>query len=75
MPHLPVVKDKDIIKVLLQLGFSERKTSATSHIVYAHTDGRRATIARHSGKDIPRGTLRGILRDINISPDELRQLL
>jgi predicted RNA binding protein YcfA (HicA-like mRNA interferase family) len=40
-----------------------------------HPDGRRASIPIHPGKDIPVGTLRGILRDIEISPDELVKVL
>lgn len=35
-----------------------------------HIDGRRAVIPSHSG-DIPRGTLRAILDDLEISTDEL----
>jgi len=36
-----------------------------------HPDGRRAVIAIHAGRDIPNGTLRSILRDIDISIEQL----
>ena len=74
MPHLPVIKDRDLIRVLEKLGFINHPERGTSHLVFVHSDKRRTVVARHS-KDIPRGTLRSILRDINISPEEFRKLL
>lgn len=75
MPKLPPVKDRELIRVLKRLGFFEHPERGTAHLVFAHPDGRRTTVSRHPGKDIPRGTLRGILQDANISPDEFRRLL
>lgn len=75
MPKLPVIKDRELIKILLKLGFAQHKERGTSHLVFAHPDGRRTTVARHPGRDIPRGTLRAILRDINISPQEFSEIL
>lgn len=39
-----------------------------------HADGRRVTIAVHPGRDIPKGTLRAILRDANVTPEQLMAL-
>ncbi|MEK7673696.1 MAG: type II toxin-antitoxin system HicA family toxin [Patescibacteria group bacterium] len=75
MPKLPVVKDRELIKILLKLDFIQHKETGSSHLVFSHFDGRRTTVPRHSGKDIPRGTLRAILRDINISPEQFIQVL
>ena len=75
MPKLPVVKVRELIRVLKRLGFFEHPERGTSHLVFKHPDGRRTTVARHSGKDIPNGTLRGILRDINISVEEFIEAL
>lgn len=75
MPKLPIVKDRELIRVLKKLGFFEHKARGTSHLVFAHPDGRRTTVSRHPGKDIPRGTLRGILRDINITTEQFTALL
>lgn len=74
MPHLPVIKDKELVKFLKKIGFFEHSEKGTSHLVFKHADGRRTIISRHS-KDIPSGTLRSILKDISISPDEFRKLL
>ena len=75
MPKLPVVKDRDLIRVLKRLGFFEHPERGSSHLVFAHPDGRRTTVSRHPGKDMPRGTLRGILQDIKISPEEFKKRL
>lgn len=75
MPKLPPVKDRQLIRALKKLGFFEHSERGTSHLVFAHPDGRRTTVSRHPGKDIPRGTLRAILKDINISVEEFIKLL
>ncbi len=74
MPKLPPVNARRIIRALERLGFHKHRQRGTSHLIMAHPDGRRASIAVHPG-DIPRGTLHGILRDIRVAPDELRELL
>ena len=75
MPKLPLIKDRELIRVLKKLGFFEHSERGTSHLVFSHPDGRRTTVSRHPGKDIPRGTLRSILRDINISIQEFNKIL
>lgn len=75
MPNLPVIKDRELIRALRKLGFFEHPEHGTSHLVFGHPDGRRTTVSRHPGKDFPRGTLRAILRDVNISPEEFIKLL
>jgi predicted RNA binding protein YcfA (HicA-like mRNA interferase family) len=75
MPQLPSLKPKDLIQALKKLGFYEHRQHGTSHLVMVHADGRRAIIAVHSGRDIPKGTLYGILKDIKISPEDFRKLL
>jgi len=72
---LPVIKDRELIQILHKLGFSEHRETGSSHLVFKHPDGRRAVVARHAGKDIPRGTLRAILRDINISIEDFNNIL
>ncbi|MFH1462314.1 MAG: type II toxin-antitoxin system HicA family toxin [bacterium] len=75
MPRLSSVKPRELIQALKKLGFSEHRQRGTSHLVMTHPDGRRAIIAVHHGKDIPKGTLYGILRDIEVSPKDLNKLL
>ncbi len=71
MSKLPVVKDRELIRALEKLGFFIHRQQGSSHLVMKHPDGRRAVIAIHPGRDIPSGTLRGILRDIEVSVEQL----
>ncbi len=72
---LPVVRAADLIKALEKLGFTCTRKSKGSHFRYVHPDGRKTTVPVHKGKDIGRGLLRKILRDVDISADELKRLL
>ena len=75
MPKLPVVKSKDLVKVLRAVGFLEHRQRSTSHLVMKHNDGRRTIVPMHSNKDIPKGTLLAILKDIQITKEELIKIL
>ncbi len=73
MPKLPVVTPQKLIKILITAGFVHLGGSG-SHKVMKHLDGRRTTIPMH-GKDIPKGTLLAIIRDAEISKEEIVVLL
>jgi len=70
MPKLPVLKSKDLVEALKKMGFFKCH-QVGSHAQFKHFDGRRTTIPVHFGKDIPKGTLKAILKDLEISTDEL----
>jgi len=55
--RMPVLKAKDIIRVLKVLGFFEVRTKG-SHIFFKHPDGRTTLVPRHGGENISRGLLR-----------------
>lgn len=73
MPKLPVVSAKQLIKILVNLGFVETRQKG-SHKFLKHPDGRVTSVPFHSG-DLGRGLLRKILNQIKISPDQLRKLI
>ena len=75
MSRAPRVNARKLIRVLRKLGFLEHKERGTSHLVFSHPDGRRTLVSRHGSRDIKKGTLGGILHDVNISPEEFRDLL
>jgi predicted RNA binding protein YcfA (HicA-like mRNA interferase family) len=74
MPKLPIVKAKELVRIILKLGFIQHGHMKGSHLILKHLDGRRTTIPMH-GKDIPAGTLLAILRDIKISKEEFIKIL
>jgi predicted RNA binding protein YcfA (HicA-like mRNA interferase family) len=74
MSKLPAVKSQDLVRALEKMGFAVHHRVG-SHVQLKHPDGRRTTIAVHHGKEVPRGTLRAILRQIDSSSDELKEYL
>jgi predicted RNA binding protein YcfA (HicA-like mRNA interferase family) len=70
MTRLPILDAKTLERLLYNLGF-ERVRQKGSHVFYRHPDGRTTTIPHHAGRDIARPLLREILREIDITPDEL----
>jgi predicted RNA binding protein YcfA (HicA-like mRNA interferase family) len=40
-----------------------------------HPDGRGTTVPVHQGREVAKGTLRGILSDVGMTTEELRRLL
>lgn len=74
MPKLPVLKPRQVIAALHQLGFVEMRQRG-SHKQFQHADGRVTTVPDHKGRDIAPGLLRKILDDIRVSPDDFLRLL
>lgn len=75
MPKSPAVKPRDFIQVVIKLGFFRHHKSRSSHIVMTHPDGRRVVVAMHAGRDIPKGTLHAMIKDLNITIEEFIALL
>ena len=69
MSKLPSVKTSKLLKTLLHIGFVEHRQSG-SHLQLKHPDGRRVTLPIHAGKDIKKGTLGGILKDIRLTKED-----
>ncbi|MBU0978914.1 MAG: type II toxin-antitoxin system HicA family toxin [Patescibacteria group bacterium] len=65
MVKLPALKSKDVAKKLIKLGFQISRQTG-SHARLIHPDGRATTVALHN-RDLPKGTLKGILRQSEIS--------
>jgi predicted RNA binding protein YcfA (HicA-like mRNA interferase family) len=70
MSRLPRLKGKELIRILGKLGF-EIARSRGSHFLLRHTDGRVTTVPVHSGEVLGPGLLRSILRDVELSVDDL----
>ena len=70
MPKKPVVTTKELVNILVTLGFTEAKAKSTSHVVFKHIDGRRTTVSMHGkNTEIPTGTLYAIIRDLDITKE------
>ena len=72
MPKLVSIKPKKLIKILLQLGFTERDAEG-SHVFFRHADGRTTVVPVHN-RELSRGLLRKILHDVQLSVEEYEKL-
>ena len=70
MSRLPRLKGKELIRLLEKAGFEVLRTRG-SHVFLKHRDGRVTTVPLHSGETLGPGLLRSILRDVDLSPEDL----
>lgn len=74
MPKLPRLTAREIIAVLEKAGFSLARQSG-SHMIFKNAAGKRATVPFHSAKTLHPKVLKSILRDANLSTEDLESLL
>jgi predicted RNA binding protein YcfA (HicA-like mRNA interferase family) len=74
MTRLPRIKGKELIRALERAGFTIERTRG-SHVFLKHTDGRATAVPVHARETIGTGLLRAILRDVEITAEQLRELL
>jgi predicted RNA binding protein YcfA (HicA-like mRNA interferase family) len=72
MPNLPILKPREVVALLVKLGFVEVRQKG-SHKQYRHSDGRCTTVPFHPGKDISPLLLRQIVKDIGLTIEEFLQ--
>lgn len=71
MPKFPSLTPQQVIKILERKGFVLDRSKG-SHRIYIHpATKRRAIVPFHRG-DLPQGTLRDILKQAGIEPEELQ---
>ncbi|SJM95198.1 YcfA family protein [Crenothrix polyspora] len=66
MGSLPVLKPREVVALLVVLGFSEIRQRG-SHKQFRHPDGRCTTVSFHAGRDVSPVMLRQIAKDIGLS--------
>ena len=70
MGRLSGYRYREIIKILKRFGFEFHRQAAGSHEIWHNPNTNRfTTIPNHSG-DMPEGTLRAILKQADIDPEE-----
>ncbi|HAN74298.1 MAG TPA: hypothetical protein DCQ51_21475 [Planktothrix sp. UBA8407] len=73
MSKLPSLTGSEVIKALQKIGFVVARVKGSHHILI-HPDGRRTVVPCHSGETIGTGLLSQILRDCQLTKDELKNL-
>jgi len=74
-PSLPQVKAKDVARVARKLGFELDRQKGSHAIFYRPSDKARIVIPMHAGRDIKPKTLLGIIDDMQITPEQFKELL
>jgi predicted RNA binding protein YcfA (HicA-like mRNA interferase family) len=75
MSKLPAVRPRDVVRVAEAIGFRLDRQRGSHAIYYRQADKRRIVIPMHSGRDLKPGTLRGIIGDLGLTPDEFTKLV
>ena len=74
MTKLPGVTGGQLIKALGKAGFESLRVRGSHHFL-RHSDGRTTVIPVHGGETIGPGLVAKILRDCEMTREELRELL
>jgi predicted RNA binding protein YcfA (HicA-like mRNA interferase family) len=69
MARLPVLKPREIARILEKMGFVEVRQRG-SHKQYRHADGRCTTVPFHGSREVSPFLLRQIIKDVRLTPDE-----
>ena len=72
--RLPRVTAGEIIRVLEKAGFALARQSG-SHKIYKSSTGKRVTVPYHRGKNLHPKVLVSILKDADLSREDLKNLL
>ncbi|MBN2023326.1 MAG: type II toxin-antitoxin system HicA family toxin [Pirellulales bacterium] len=75
MPNLPAVNGKQAIRAFERLGFSVVRIDGSHHIMKKPGHCYVLTVPVHSGRVLPNGTLRGLIRAASIAPEEFAKLV
>jgi predicted RNA binding protein YcfA (HicA-like mRNA interferase family) len=74
MGRLSGFRYREIIKILKKLGFEFHRQAAGSHEIWLNPQTNRfTTIPNHSGA-MPEGTLRAVLKQAGVEPEEFLSL-
>ncbi len=69
-PRLPAVTARQLVAILNKHDFVLDRQSG-SHAVYIHPDDRRTTVPIHGKRDLGKGLLRQIKKDVGLDIDDL----
>jgi len=70
MPKLPILRAKDFLKYLIAFGCEEVSVRGSHHKVYNPESGMTTVVSVHSGIDLKKSMLAGILNQLGIDVEE-----
>lgn len=72
MPKLPRPSGREMVRFLERRGLRVVRIAGSHH--FMDGAGKRTTVPVHANRSLKTGTLRGILRDVDMSPAEFERL-
>lgn len=73
MTKLPVLTGKDLIAALVKAGFKVVRVRGSHHYLQ-HADGRATVVPVHAGENIGPGLMTKILRDCELTREDLKNI-
>jgi predicted RNA binding protein YcfA (HicA-like mRNA interferase family) len=73
MSKLPVVSGRELVRALQKLGFQFDRQKGSHMILFRESPPTTLSVPDH--RELDRGTLRAILRQAGVTPDEFQRLL
>jgi predicted RNA binding protein YcfA (HicA-like mRNA interferase family) len=70
---IPAITGKQLIKSLKKIGFEVVRSKGSHHFLQ-HSDGRRTVVPVHTGETIGRGLLAQIMRDCEMTSEDLKKI-
>ena len=75
MGALPVISGKKLLRILLKNGYRALRKKG-SHVFVESTDGKYGTVIPvHSNEDLGKGLLKSILNDLELTVEDLENML
>jgi len=74
MSTVPAITGKHLIKSLNKIGFEVVRHKGSHHFLQ-HADGRCTVVSVHAGENIGRGLLAQIMRDCEITTEDMKKIL
>ena len=74
MTTFPSITGKGLIAALVKAGFAVLRVKGSHHFI-RHADGRTTVVPIHAGETIGPGLLSKILRDCDLSREDIQKLL
>lgn len=71
---LPAIKSRQLIRVMERRGWELDRVRGSHYVMKHHAERRSIPVPVHN-RDLAPGTLHGILKNANITREELRELL
>jgi predicted RNA binding protein YcfA (HicA-like mRNA interferase family) len=72
MPKLPQLRGRELIRILKKHGFEIIRVRGSHHSM-RHPDGRYTVVPVHAGETIGPGLLNKILKDVELSRNDLKK--